>query len=391
VLKGFLDNDLYKFTMQQAVLGRYRGHPVAYKLFSRRNPVRVDEAFVDALLAELESMKPIKLEDPERQYLAGLGLFKEPYLQYLADFRFNPGNVSVQLSPAGVLSIQVEGPWEEVILWEVPVLALISELYFARRRSSPSDSLEDFRERSRTKGQALREAGCPFADFGTRRRYSARHQEVMIEAMMEANPPGGEGSCFTGTSNVELARRYGIRPVGTVAHEWIMAHEVMFGVENANERAMREWLRIYEGEAAIALTDTYSSRLFFRDFGPDLANIYSGVRQDSGSPEAFLDRLLAHYRHLGIDPAGKRVIFSDGLDVSRARQIHHYVGGRMQDAYGIGTHLTNDIPGIQPLDIVIKLTRFDGEPAVKLSDEPGKVTGDADKCRRIQEFVGALD
>jgi len=377
--------------MQQAVLSRYGGHPAAYELFSRRRPVRVNESFAEAFAAELEGMAALRLQDHERAYLGGLDLFGDDYLEYLSDFRFQPDTVAWKLDRAGELSIEVEGPWEEVILWEVPLLALVSELYFTRVHPAAQDSLEDYRLRSFRKGQALREAGCRFADFGTRRRYSAAHQEVMIEAMLEANPPDVEDSCLTGTSNVELARKYGIRPVGTVAHEWIMAHEVMFGVEQANERAMQEWLDIYNGEAAIALTDTYTSSLFFRDFTPKLSGAYSGVRQDSGSPEEFFDRLLRHYRARGIDPAGKRVVFSDGLNVGRVREIHRHVDGRMQDAYGIGTHLTNDIPGSEPLDIVIKMTRFDGEHAVKLSDEPGKVTGDADKCRRIQELIGALD
>ena len=384
---GFLDNDLYKFTMQQAVWRLYPEHEVEYSLLNRGRDFRVNDEFVAGFRKQLDQMAGLTLQPDERDYLEQVPLFEKDYLDMLGMYRYDPDQVNWDVDGNGRLSITVKRPWETAILWEVPLLAIVSELYFKHVEPAENDWLVVYRMRSLAKAQAMIRAGCKFADFGTRRRYSLRHQQEMITAMIMANRRLSGSGSFVGTSNVHFAKEFKIAAVGTVAHEWIMAHEAMFDVESANGRAMNQWISLYRGKAATALSDTYTTELFLDNFDRSLAMQYDGVRQDSGDPEKFLEDLIRHYEQLGIPASSKQIVFSDGLDADRCVGLHRLVNGRLEDSYGIGTNLTNDLPGSRPLDIVIKMTRFDHGNVVKIPDEKGKETGDNNRCRRVSDRI----
>ena len=192
---------------------------------------------------------------------------------------------------------------------------------------------------------------------------------------------------FLGTSNVHLAHAHDVQPVGTMAHEWIMAHSTLAGLRHANRFALKAWRKVYRGQLAIALTDTYTSEVFFRDFDFYYARVYDGVRQDSGPPLEFADQVVAHYKKLRIDPATKTIIFSDGLNAETAVRLKNHCGARIRCAFGIGTNLTNDFERSEALNIVIKLVGIDGVPVVKLTDDPAKATGPPDAIRAAKRAL----
>ena len=289
----------------------------------------------------------------------------------MQNFRFDPGEVAARLDRQGRLAITVAGAWHRAILWEVPLLAIVNALH--GRLLEVGWNRRGQAERLRAKSRTLLRAGCRFADFGTARRRDFQAQDLAVRILRDN--PG-----FLGTSNVHLAAAYDVPAVGTMAHEWIMAHR-------DGRPAARQPRRpggmggVYPDCPGTALTDTYTTAAFFADFDARLARLYDGLRQDSGSPFDFADRAIEHYRRLGVDPASKTIVFSDGLTPEAAAKIRQHCGGRVGCAFGIGTNLTNDFPGFQPLNIVLKLTALDGRPAVKLTDDPGKASGPADALR----------
>ena len=372
-MSSILDNDLYKFTMQQAVLELYPDAQAGYELIQRRPTERCTPAFLGHFLQSLEAMSALELRDDEFAWLSAQCPYLKPaYLEYLQNYRFDPSEVTAGVDQQGKLSIAVCGPWHRTILWEVPLLALVSELDGLLLDANWSSRGQ--REKIREKGRLLGEAGVVFADFGTRRRRSYAVQDLIVQELI--SNPG-----FLGTSNVHLAHKHGTRPIGTMAHEWIMAHSVLAGLRHANRFALDAWARIYRGELGIALTDTYGTPAFFEDFDGRLARLYDGVRQDSGDPQAFADRTIEHYRKLGIDPMAKTIVFSDGVTPPLAVELARHCRGRIGASFGIGTNLTNDFEGSPPLDIVIKLVALNGSPVVKLTDDPGKATGTAEALR----------
>jgi len=373
MIHSLLDNDLYKFTMQQAVVELYPEVRATYRFINRCPADRFNGPMFDALTAAVEKMSGLQLQPEEYAFLGRrCGYFRPAYLEYLRNYRFHPDEVEMRLEDQGELSVAISGPWHRTILWEVPLLATISELHGRHVDTAWSD--EGQVERIRQKSATLRRAGCPFADFGTRRRRNYPAQRRAVEGFRDH--PG-----FLGTSNVHFTQRYDLTPIGTMAHEWIMAHSVLSGLRHANRFALEAWAKVYGGRLGIALTDTYGSEAFFGDFDAYFARLYDGVRQDSGCPFDFTEHAIGHYRHLGIDPAAKTIVFSDGLTADSAAELKRHCGDRIRCAFGIGTNLTNDFPPSKALDIVIKLAAIDGVPVVKLTDHPAKATGDRDALR----------
>ncbi|WP_321494376.1 nicotinate phosphoribosyltransferase [uncultured Desulfobacter sp.] len=386
MIETILDNDLYKFTMQQAVWRLYPGARVRYELTNRgRTPF--PEGFAGLIKDRVARMAALSLTRDERVWLeTACPYFTKAYLDYLASFRYDPDQVEIS-QQGDTLSVRVEGPWSRTILWEVPLMAIISETYF--KVTDPEIlSRQAIRERNQTKAQRMTDAGLTFVEFGTRRRFSAANHSHFLEDVLAM-----DHHHLAGTSNVHFARIYGLAPVGTLAHEWIMFHSALTDYETANAAAMDAWLKVYPDVLGIALTDTFTTKVFLRDFTRDRAGRFSGVRQDSGDPEIFTRDILNHYRGMGIDPATKAIVFSDGLDVDRAIKIHGFCRGQVKDSYGIGTNLTNDV-GVDPLNIVIKLSWAAPEPGmkgrstVKLSDDPGKHTGDPEELTRCRNALG---
>ncbi|MCA1784565.1 MAG: nicotinate phosphoribosyltransferase, partial [Desulfobacteraceae bacterium] len=331
MIESILDNDLYKFTMQQAVLRRYPRAEAEYGFTDRGNTF-FPPGMAGQLRSRIDAMAALALTPAQRDWLAqACPYFETGYLEYLSGYRFDPAQVRLeQTGPS--LSLTVKGPWHHTILWEVPLLALISEIYFAMK-ARPVLSRVKIREKNRAKAEILARSGVNFVDFGTRRRFSYQnHEHLMADILSTA------GHTLTGTSNVHMARKWGIPPIGTMAHEWIMFHAAPGGYEHANELALDAWKSVYPDVLGIALTDTYTTGKFLKIFNASRAAQWAGVRQDSGDPCGFVQKLVSHYRSLGIDPKTKTIVFSDGLTVDTAAAIHRACCNEVNDTYGIGTH-----------------------------------------------------
>lgn len=384
MIQSILDNDLYKFSMQQAVQTLYPRAQVRYAFFNRGN-TPFPEGFAELIQTEIEKMSHLRLSNKEKAFLQERCYFLTPvYLDFLSTYQYNPGEVTVQQQGKN-LSIAINGPWYRTILWEVPLMAIISEAYF-KATGQKGLSKKERRKINLDKAKLLRKNGVKFADFGTRRRFSFSNHHQLISDLISV-----KNQTLIGTSNVHLAFIHDLVPIGTLAHEWFMFHSVLNGYQMANASAQKAWVRVFHGDLGIALTDTYTTDVFLSSFDTFNAKLFDGVRQDSGDPLLFTDKLIRHYQAKHIDPATKTIVFSDGLDAEKAVMIHRYCSGRVRDAYGIGTNLTNDV-GVTLLNMVIKLTACRVSPdtpwrnTVKLSDDPGKHTGDPDEleyCMRL--------
>ncbi len=392
MIRSILDNDLYKFSMQQAVHTLYPRAEAEYSFINRGRtafPVKM----LPLLREQVDAMAGMSLSPLEKKYLEETCYFLTPvYLDFLETYRFDPGEVFMEHGADG-FRLRVKGPWYRTILWEIPLMAMISETYFSLMNFSIR-SRDEIRKVNQNKTKVLAANGIRFSDFGTRRRYSAENQENLIADILDCKE-----NTFTGTSNVHFARKFGLKPMGTLAHEWFMFHAVMNGYQMANITAQDAWVQVYKGNLGIALTDTYTTDVFLSGFDTLHAKLFDGVRQDSGDPLEFLDKIVAHYKSHHIDPSTKVIVFSDGLNVEKAVKIHEHCKGKVRDSYGIGTNLTNDV-GVDPLNIVIKLSRTRPWPerpfqyTIKLSDDPGKNTGDAEElenCLRILNVKRAIE
>ncbi|WP_311064972.1 nicotinate phosphoribosyltransferase [Halomonas sp. DWK9] len=393
MLTSLLDNDFYKITMQNAVIKRFPYAHARYA-FINRGEHAFPEGFGEALRVEVDRMAALRLSDEEKRYLETTCPYLDPtYLDFLAGFRYDPSEVTIE-QQGSELSVVMEGPWYRTILWEVPLMALISELWYRLRGVAVSEEDEALIEqRTREKIELYRQHGLKIAEFGTRRRFSFAVHDRVVNALCHY---GGEA--FSGTSNVLLAMRHGVKPIGTHAHEWFMFHGARFGFKMANSLALEHWVDVYRGDLGIALTDTFTTRAFFESFDKKFAKLFDGVRHDSGDPIEFADATIAHYQRLGINPLSKTIIFSDALTPEKVERIRACCQGRIGMAFGIGTNFTNDI-GVAPMNMVIKMVeaRPEGQgwlPVVKLSDVPTKNTGDPEMialAKRILSLGGKDD
>ena len=364
MLHSMLDNDLYKFTMQQAVLHHYPDAKATYR-FINRGAQKFNENFLNELAKRIEDFRTMQpLTDSEAEFLSKQYFIKPWYIEYLRGYRFNPDQITLGLKDEQ-LEIEISGPWHSTILWEVPLMAVISEEYLG-----PIDLKKtDQKERAAKKALILGEENCFFADFGTRRRRSMDAQKLVLETLKDK--PG-----FVGTSNVFYAHKLGLRPIGTMAHEWVQAISALESVNHANRFMMQKWSDFYQGSLGIALTDTYGLRAFLIDFQPQFAKLFDGVRHDSGCPFELTDRMVHLYNSYHIDPKSKTIVFSDGLNAEAAVKIKRYcdkVG--INCSFGIGTNFTNDFDDAKPLNMVIKLWTMNGMPVAKLSEDPSKASG----------------
>ncbi|MGX8942249.1 nicotinate phosphoribosyltransferase [Symbiopectobacterium sp. Eva_TO] len=369
ILNSLLDTDAYKLHMQQAVFHHYYDVDVTAEFRCRGDELL--GSYAEAITAQIALMSQLSLSDDEFAYLSTLPFFTADYLQWLRHFRFNPQQVTVS-NHHGKLDIRIRGPWREVILWEVPLLAVISEVVHRSRTPDVSAvhavaqlrcTLAQFRERS----QGIDLSHFKLMDFGTRRRFSRDVQHEIVSVLQQEFP------YLIGTSNYDLARRLGLTPLGTQAHEWFQAHQQLGAtLANSQRAALHAWLVEYPDQLGIALTDCITMDAFLRDFDLDFANAYQGLRHDSGDPIDWGENAIAHYQRLGIDLMSKTLVFSDNLHLEKALTLYRHFSQRINLVFGIGTRLTCDIPGVTPLNIVIKLVECNGRPVAKLSDSPGK-------------------
>ena len=368
ILHTLLDTDAYKLHMQQAVFHHYYDVHVAAEFRCRGDDLL--GIYADAIREQVDAMQHLRLQDDEFQWLSGLPFFKADYLSWLRNFRYDPRQVTIT-NDDGKLHIRLSGPWREVIMWEVPLLAVISELVH-RYRSPDAGVAQSL--------ATLEEKLCDFSrltdgldmsrfrlmDFGTRRRFSHDVQQAIVERLQQE-------PWFVGTSNYDLARRLSLTPMGTQAHEWFQAHQqISPDLATSQRAALAAWLMEYPDQLGIALTDCITMDAFLRDFGPEFARRYQGLRHDSGDPVEWGEKAIAHYQKLGIDPLSKVLVFSDNLDLNKALELYKHFSSRVNLSFGIGTRLTCDIPQVKPLNIVIKLVECNGKPVAKLSDSPGK-------------------
>lgn len=368
VLHTLLDTDAYKLHMQQAVFHHYYDVQVAAEFRCRGDDLL--GIYADTIREQVDAMQHLALQDDEYQWLSGLPFFKADYLDWLRNFRYNPEQVTIT-NDNGKLNIRLAGPWREVIMWEVPLLAVISEIVhryrspemgFEHALATLESKLVEFAQMS----ESVDMSRFRLMDFGTRRRFSRDVQQAIVERLQQE-------PWFVGTSNYDLARRRNLTPMGTQAHEWFQAHQqISPDLATSQRAALAAWLEEYPDKLGIALTDCITMDAFLRDFGPEFAERYQGLRHDSGDPVEWGEKAIAHYEKLGIDPLTKVLVFSDNLDLSKALELYRHFSSRVNLSFGIGTRLTCDIPQVKPLNIVIKLVECNGKPVAKLSDSPGK-------------------
>lgn len=385
IIRSLLDTDLYKFTMGFAAWLLFPKLRVEYR-FVNRGKTPFPKGFANKLRMQIGAMANLKLSKTELDFLRKQGLFSEGYLAWLANYRYDPNEVIIS-QENGELKITIRGLWIRTIFWEVPLMALISELYYLETGRAAQ---EGWIEKARQKGLRLTQLMALFMEFATRRRFSFGVQDRVLQELIETAGLASNGGALLGTSNVFLAMKYGIPVLGTVAHEWIMVFAALYGYLGANARAFEAWNKIYGDKLAIALTDTFTTDVFLKEFGP-IAEKYRGVRQDSNGPLEIMDKVIAFYIREGFDPREKIFLASDGLNIAMAERILIHAAGRIQCRFGIGTNLANDV-GFAPLNMVIKLFGIfleDGsfKPVVKLSDSKGKITGDQlEAIRAIREL-----
>ena len=374
IIDSLLDTDLYKFTMMQVVLHQFPGAHVEYR-FKCRNPGVNLAVHAAEIREEIRALCTLRFRDEELAYLRSLRFIKSDFVDFLGLFQLNEKNIRVTPLPTGELDIVIEGPWLHTILFEIPVLAIVNEVYF--RNTQPQPDLAEGRRRLATKigqlrGETLGE--LKIADYGTRRRFSrAWHEEVLQVLAAELGTvqrPGQAGAPgqLAGTSNVLQAMRMGLLPLGTMAHEYLQASQALGPrLRDSQIFAFESWAREYRGDLGIALSDVYGMNAFLRDFDMFFCKLFDGARHDSGDPFTWGERMLEHYARNRVSPVTKTLIFSDGLTVPRTIELYQQFRGRCQLAFGIGTNLTNDL-GYEPLQIVIKMVRCNGQPVAKLSD-----------------------
>ncbi|MBV2191489.1 MULTISPECIES: nicotinate phosphoribosyltransferase [Providencia] len=384
IITSLLDTDAYKLHMQQAVFHRYYQVPVVAEFRCRSSEIL--GSYADEIRQQIQLMAKLSLSDDELGFLRRLPFFQEDYLMWLRSFRFNPEQVVVSTTDEGQLAIRISGPWREVIMWEVPLLALVSEIIQKDRHPNihPDDAVQQLKKLLNVFYQQADEHQLDLShfklmDFGTRRRFSYDVQSAIVSMLKQEFP------YLVGTSNYKLAHELDLSPVGTQAHEWFQAHQqISPELANSQREALQSWLDEYPNHLGVALTDCITMDAFLRDFDVNFANRYQGLRHDSGDPIEWGEKAIAHYQKLGIDPMSKTLVFSDSLDLQKALELYRYFHQRINLVFGIGTRLTCNIPNVTPLNIVIKLVECNGKPVAKLSDSPGKTICEDD------EFVNQL-
>jgi nicotinate phosphoribosyltransferase len=366
-----LDTDLYKFTMMQAVLHQFPGAQVSYKFKCRTTGVKL-APYVDEIRAEIRSLCKLQFTEQELDWMRALRFIKSDFVDFLGLFRLNEKYIDVVGLPSGEIDIRIQGPWLHTILFEIPVLAIVNEVYF--RNTQPVPNYVEGRQRLDTKIAQLQEDGLSdlkIADYGSRRRFSKAWHEEVLRVLTSRLGSGATGR-FAGTSNSLFAMKLGLTPLGTMAHEYLQACQALGPrLRDSQVFGFETWAREYRGDLGIALSDVYGIEPFLRDFDMYFCKLFDGARHDSGDPFTWGERMIEHYKSNRVDPLTKTLIFSDGLTVPSTIELYQRFRGRCQLAFGIGTNLTNDL-GYEPLQIVIKMVECNGQPVAKLSDTPSK-------------------
>lgn len=375
IIRSIIDTDLYKLSMQMAVVQLFPTHKVRSK-FIMRGDTLFPDGFDLELRREVKKMENLFLTNDEARFLSNKCKYFTPtYIDFLRSYRYDSAELGIT-QEKGILTITIEGYWYKTILWEVPLMALISELYF-KMTGEPIKNRAEREINNLDKGRTFHDNSVKVADFGTRRRYSYDNQLEVVKDLKSIFT--NKNPFLVGTSNVLIAKELDLTPIGTNAHEWYMFHAVEYGYTKANYQALENWTKVFQGDLGIALPDTFTTDVFFRSFNTKFSKLYDGVRQDSDDPYAFADKAVAHYNSINIDLGSKTIVFSDNLNKTKSVELTKYSKSLgIKSSCGIGTNFSNDV-GVKPLNMVIKLSQVlvDGIwiDVVKLSDSETKHTG----------------
>jgi nicotinate phosphoribosyltransferase len=370
IINSLLDTDLYKFTMMQAVFCEFPGIETEFN-FKCRNGEPFTPEQAEEISKQIDYLCSLKFKEEELKYLGSLRFMKPHFIEYLSLFQLKRKHINISLIENNQLNIRIKGPWLSTILFEVPVLAIVNEVYF-KNVETETYHWEVGKKKLDTKIDEVNNfimmfPEYQFSDFGTRRRFSKDWQEYVVKTLSERLPK----NVFTGTSNVYLAMKYCLTPIGTMAHEWLQAGQGLTRISESQKFMFQKWADVYRGDLGIALSDVVGVDAFIKDFDAYFCKLFDGCRHDSGNPIEWGHKIIDMYEKYKIQLKTKRLVFSDGLDFQKSFDIFMEFADKTNVTFGIGTHLTNDV-GLKPLNIVIKMVRCNGQPVAKISDSKGK-------------------
>ena len=419
IIQHFTDNDAYTFSCQYYVLQKYPRAEVEYTFFDRNQTV-YPEGFAALVEEQIKMIQNVTISEEEIRFMQRkMYYLPQWYFTFLRGYKFQPGEVQVNQKNDGRLEITIRGKWFSAIMWEMPVLSIISELMHELSGDLQRYNAEREYGRAVDKARKILQNGLVLGDMGTRRRLSFAHHKIVVQALKSVSDEmadeaakmnldvgqtadgvakvgekAGQIGRITGTSNVYLAMKYDLTPIGTMSHQLIEFEENVSGIFECNFNVMKKFSDVYDGDNGTYLYDCFGDRVFFNNLSKRMAMMFTGLRVDSGNEEEQTEKIIRKYKELGINPATKQVIYSNGLNIDRAIEIHKYVDGRVQDSYGMGTFLTCDVEGCKPMNIVIKLTRCritekrEWHDCVKLSCDSGKTLGNPEKCAYLLKLIG---
>ena len=394
IINHFTDNDLYTFTCMYYIIQKYPRAEVEYTFFDRNGTI-YPQGFDKLLQEQVDYMKNVVIEEDEIQFM----LAKCYYLPnwfidvFLRGFRFNTDEVAINQDVEGHLHVTVKGKWYSAIIWEMPILSCVSELFHILNGDTSKYDLALETQKIRKKTVEIFANGLILGDMGTRRRFSFEHQKLVLTQMKDVFENGNFSGIFTGTSNVWFAKELNLNPLGTMSHQIISFEENVISVFEVNHSVMEKWASVYNGDLGLYLYDCFGDNVFFSNFSKKNAMLFSGLRVDSGNEEEQIDKIVKKYTELGINPQTKQVIFSNGLNIKRAIEINKYSIGKIKPSFGVGTFLTCDLTDIKPMNIVVKLTKSritesrEWHDCVKLSCDKGKTLGNPDKCKYLLSVI----
>ena len=376
IINSLLETDLYKFSMGQAIYHQFPSYKTTWTFRCRNKDVKFTPEMVQEIRDQIETYCTLRFTEDELNYLDNIKWFKGSYIDFLRIWQPRFEDFEITTDADCGLAIETKGTWLNTSMYEIPTLAIVNEVYF-RMNYDYDQLIESFKRRLDEKFENVKHGKWylgVFSEFGLRRRLSAEAQELAIQKFSHLNDTMHSASKFVGTSNVYLAKKFGVTPVGTMAHEWIMCvgqGDHKHNPAYSNYYALRAWVKEYGVLNGTALTDAITTDCFLRDFDLTYATLFSGVRHDSGDPIEWGEKMIAHYEKLGIDPKTKTLLFSDSLNFEKADKIVRHFNGRAKVAFGIGTYIANDTD-VEPLNIVMKTTACNGMDVAKISDVAGK-------------------
>lgn len=404
IIKSLLDTDFYKLSMLFAVWMLFPTVWVKYK-FKCRNRGIDFTPFIDRINKAIDDLCNLRFQSNELEYLLtitssnGMKIFNQRFIDFLRHYKLDRKNIKAYIDRNGDLQIEIEGLWLDTILFETPVLAIVNEIYFSqygeislleKNRRMATNRYEDIWEAGIEGNKRLEEKidlletapdDFMFSDFGTRRRFSFKWQEYVLKRFFRTG-------CLAGTSNVYFAMQMGIQPIGTIAHEMFQVGQALAPIRQSVTFMLDAWLKAHGGNLAIALTDVISSRIFFDDLSLIHTKVFDGFRHDSGPAVGYGYMVIEHCKKFNIDPITKTVVFSDGLTIASAIDLHKEFAGKIKTGFGIGTSIMNDV-GHPALNIVLKVVEANHQPVAKISDSPGKgMCEDEEYVRTLKRIYG---